>query len=429
MSTNDALTLSRTHKQVSFRFGGRDLFFHLSMGLFSSYDIDSGTRLLLKQLCKTVDIERVSTLLDAGCGTGVIAVTLKKLFPHIRAAALDRDALALAVTALNSRINDVEVETVPGLDTLSLEWQARDNGTVSCGAPIQLKPKRSYDLIVTNIPAKAGEPVLRRFFSNSRGMLTEAGFFAVVIVAPLRWSAERHLEEVGLEIIRQEHTGNHSLFITQAADRKQGDLSRCDTSFPGPYLRNADTAMEIGNDKFSMNTVFDLPGFDTVPYDQAALARGYRADGREKRNILIWNPGQGHAVLYLLNQLDADSMTSVNIAGRDLLALGVTAGNIRKLYPEAALTLRHTPGIDFLAAGTLSSDTRYDMIAALPDPIPGYGFDSMLPAAVTNLLAGRGTLLLAGKSSELSRIDPKALGLTPVQSRKQRGYRSMLLQG
>ncbi len=426
MSINDALTLSRTHKRVSFRFGGRDLFFHLSMGLFSSYDIDSGTRLLLKQLNTTVAMQQVHTVLDAGCGTGVLAVTLKKLFPHIRVDALDRDALALAVTAMNSRENDTDVSVLPGLDTLSPALHARDDGTVSCSPPIELTPKQSYDLIVTNIPAKAGEPVLSRFFSNSRAMLADDGFFAVVIVTPLRQMAERHLAGAGLEIVRQEHTGNHSLFITQAANRKAGDLSRCNISFPGPYLRNATTDMKIGNELFAMDTVFDLPGFDTVPYEQAALARGYRAEGsedRENRTMLVWNPGQGHAALYLLKQLEDGSIPSVHIAGRDLLALAVTAHNIQKRFPEAPVTILHAPGIDYLA-----TDRQYSLLAVFPDAIPGYSFSAMLQPAAANLLDSEGELLLAGKSSELSRANPKALGLTMVKTRKQRGYRSMLLK-
>ena len=108
------------NKEVRAYTAGRDLTFSLSMGLFSSNCIDAGTRLLIDTLLEHVELKQASTILDAGCGTGVIGISLASLDSRPEVTCCDRDALALSFTKLNSIRNAVTVHTCPSLDVLSL---------------------------------------------------------------------------------------------------------------------------------------------------------------------------------------------------------------------------------------------------------------------------------------------------------------------
>ena len=54
------------NRTIPFRFDGAELSFHLSLALFSSYDVDAGTKLLLKTLAQRVDFSKARNLLDLG---------------------------------------------------------------------------------------------------------------------------------------------------------------------------------------------------------------------------------------------------------------------------------------------------------------------------------------------------------------------------
>ncbi|MDY7027479.1 MAG: methyltransferase, partial [Spirochaetota bacterium] len=56
------------NKEVPLQYEGRRISFFLSQALFSSYDIDQGSRLLLKSISGTVDFSRTRRVLDIGCG-------------------------------------------------------------------------------------------------------------------------------------------------------------------------------------------------------------------------------------------------------------------------------------------------------------------------------------------------------------------------
>ncbi|PKL07993.1 MAG: methyltransferase, partial [Spirochaetae bacterium HGW-Spirochaetae-7] len=56
------------NKTVPFKFMGAEMSFELSHGLFSSFDIDSGSRLLLKLVAKNVETADVGSILDIGSG-------------------------------------------------------------------------------------------------------------------------------------------------------------------------------------------------------------------------------------------------------------------------------------------------------------------------------------------------------------------------
>jgi 16S rRNA (guanine1207-N2)-methyltransferase len=199
------------NKQVDFQFHGVKLKFDLSMGLFSSFDIDAGSRLLLKSLAKDAPLETYMMALDTGCGTGVLGICLKMKYPDLNMIFQDRDALAVTMTAHNAALNGI-----------SLNEDALNTGLLLD----DIKP-RSLDLIVCNIPAKAGEHVIRDFIIKASACIHETGRVAVVIVDSLKDLVSEAIKECGSPMIHTDATRLHSVFHFGSSSAKADlDFSR-----------------------------------------------------------------------------------------------------------------------------------------------------------------------------------------------------------
>jgi SAM-dependent methyltransferase len=416
----------RINKKVSFRFCGRDLYFYLSMGLFSSFDIDTGSKQLLKILAEKIDFSKINHLLDTGCGTGVIAISLKKAFPHVSIDALDRDTLALEITSENASLNNTDISIYSGLDTLTVQPHKPD-------APFANKKK--YDLITTNIPAKAGLPVLHRFFLNGLASLSKGGHFAVVIVEPLRKTAEDLIAEFGANIIFEEHISKHSVFIIQSDQKADTSLNH-DTAFPGPYLRKDRLSFAGKNISYILSTVFDLSGFDTIPIPSAVSSDCYAKLEPDQKTFLFWNPGQGHsAVMILIKRFSQNRTASKNcqcvLAGRDILALLISYFNIMHEFPEISCSIVPAAGIEYLSGkmdmddGSRTVVSKFDFIGIEPNIISGFSFTEALHKSVPNILSPQGTVLVSGKSSDIGRISAPTHLLSTTHSKKTKGFRAV----
>ena len=77
-------------------------------GVFSHGHLDTGTSLLLREAPTP---SATGDLLDLGCGSGAIALTLALRSPQARVWAVDVNARALALTAANATRNGVAVHT------------------------------------------------------------------------------------------------------------------------------------------------------------------------------------------------------------------------------------------------------------------------------------------------------------------------------
>ncbi len=390
------------NKTVAFRYNGRDLSFRLSHGLFSSFDIDAGSRLLLKSLALAVDFGAIRSVLDFGCGIGVIGACIASQAPEGTVVLQDRDALAAAFAGENCRENDL------------------GRASSVCSLAFRGLGGRLFDLVTSNLPAKAGRPVLASFLRHAAGCLAPQGVSAVVVVAPLSSFVRETLADLGCEIDYLEETTGYAVFHFRAGSaEKETDAQREDLS---PYIR-AGARFTPEGFSYSLQTAYSLPDFDILGHSTQvsfdALKEAAVAD-----RVLAWNPGQGHLPGGLLTRPGWGS-SSVAIASRDTLqcamaemnlsAIGIPPASVHALSSESELQKTFAEG-------------SFDLIIAAPHPIPRVPWQEELARAAGVLLRPGGELLVVGTSTEMRRFLDQNHGLRPRLSKRHAGFRASLLR-
>ena len=108
-------------------------------------------------------------VLDYGCGYGILGLAFGERMPGWQVTLVDRDALAVGF----SRWNAERLELGPG-------------GVRSrVGLGVDQGPANGWDLVLWNVPGKAGEPVLARLARDVATSLADGGVAALVVVNPL----------------------------------------------------------------------------------------------------------------------------------------------------------------------------------------------------------------------------------------------------
>ena len=180
----DNHNLTENRKDHSFRFSGHLLTFTTDNGVFSKTGIDEGSRILLEALVQ----EGVhGSVLDLGCGYGVLGITLKTVFPDIVLTAADINPRAAELTELNCKKNNIEAEVL-----------------VSDGFS---EIASVFDAVVTNPPIRTGKKVIYRMFEEAYDYLRKDGIlYAVIRRKQGAESACRKFEEIfgNCEVIARE---------------------------------------------------------------------------------------------------------------------------------------------------------------------------------------------------------------------------------
>jgi 16S rRNA G1207 methylase RsmC len=154
------------------RLRGAELTFHATWGLFSPKAIDEGTGLLISQL----DVQPHERALDLGCGYGALGLTIAKLAPRGKVDLVDKDFVAVEYAARNAQLN--------GLSNTTCYLSNGFN---------QVPAGRTYDLIVSNLPAKIGAEQLSIFLEDAHAHLNPGGRLYVVTISGLKEFIKRHL--------------------------------------------------------------------------------------------------------------------------------------------------------------------------------------------------------------------------------------------
>jgi 16S rRNA (guanine1207-N2)-methyltransferase len=151
-------------KRLDYYCRGQSFAFDAAHTLFSSHQIDEGTDLFLR----TIDVPAPRSIIDLGCGCGVIGIVLARLFPEARVTSLDRDLLAVRYTQRNAALN--RTANITAIGSVGLERA----------------PEEPVDLIVANIPAKIGDDAIEReFILDPLEHLCPGGDYWFVVVSGL----------------------------------------------------------------------------------------------------------------------------------------------------------------------------------------------------------------------------------------------------
>lgn len=155
---SDNSDLKENRKEHIFSFYGNNFTFITDNGVFSKKEVDVGTIILLQAILEeTIQ----GQILDLGCGYGVISIVLKKLLDKTKLTAVDINSRAIELTNLNSKINDVEIET--------------------CVSDGYERINKSFDVVVTNPPIRTGKKVIYKLFEDTYSHLLPNGVFYLVI--------------------------------------------------------------------------------------------------------------------------------------------------------------------------------------------------------------------------------------------------------
>jgi len=392
------------HKTVSFRAWKQRLQFRTSQELFSSHDIDTGTRFLLRSIVEADYQPR--RILDLGCGYGPIGLTLKKLHPDSAAYMVDRDALAVAYTHQNAELNgleDVEIYGSLGYDDVE---------------------RNDFDLMISNIPGKAGEAVITYLLREARYYLAPGGLAAIVIVAALEKTVTKILEKTpGLEIVLRRNRSGHAIFHyrftgeTASPEPEQSSIAR------GVYHRQ-DIDMRLDGIVYRMETAHGLPEFDSLSYGSEMLIKALKdLQGRDIQHVVNFNPGQGHVAVMLWKLIKPENIVLVD---RDLLALRYSQRNlVLNGCPAGKISLNHQVGLKS------TGKDKIDLFIGVLRESEGRDAIFLTIKQAVDSLSPDGTMIVSGGSTAITRLvdDLESEGLADIITRERRRGYSLLISG
>ena len=127
-------------------------------GMFAPGHVDAATDLLLHTL---PNFSKIQSLLDLGCGYGVIGITLKKAYSNLEVTMSDVNARALRYAQKNAQANAVKIKNI-------------------CTDGFQ-NNLDTYDAITLNPPIHAGKETIFQLYEDSFSHLNANGSLYIVI--------------------------------------------------------------------------------------------------------------------------------------------------------------------------------------------------------------------------------------------------------
>lgn len=138
----------------TFTIDNTSLSFETTPGVFSQYGLDQGSKLLLK----TLEFPLRGTILDLGCGCGILGIISAALSPKATAYLIDSDIRAVRLSKLNAINNDITNIKVLLSDITS-----------------DIPPQVNFDTVISNPPTHQGRETLMRFISGTHRVLKTGG--------------------------------------------------------------------------------------------------------------------------------------------------------------------------------------------------------------------------------------------------------------
>jgi len=393
------------HKTVTYRAWKHSLQFRTSQELFSSHDIDIGTKLLLRTIVEA-DYSKYQCILDVGCGYGPLGLTLKNLHKDSIVHLFDRDALAVEYSRQNAGLNGldgVEIYGSLGYDDIR---------------------RADFDLIVANIPGKAGESVISYLLREARYYLASGGLAAIVVVAPLETTVTKILEDTpGVEIVLKRTRSGHAVFHYRFTDAKGSPEPEQNGFERGVYHRK-NVTIRLENLEYPMQTAYGLPEFDSLSYASEMLVKAlHSVRDLTVHRAVVFNPGQGHVAVALWKLIRPENITLVD---RDLLALRYSRLNLTlNECPPECIDISHQVGIDFESQG------KVDLFVGVLREEEGKNATFLALDQAVDKLSASGMIIVSAGSTAITRLVAyvESQGLLRIKMRERwRGYSLLVLE-
>ncbi len=288
-------------KSVDARWGKRRVRIDLAEDVFSSHQLDVGSRFLMRQMEKAgVHYQRA---LDVGCGYGLIGLHLAATGIAERVIGFDRDALAVAFANHNASQNDIAHARFQ----TALVY---DNGLGG-----------DYGAVVTNLPAKAGDGVHRLVLLGAQRLVSPGGGEVwAVVVGPLERRIDAILAHPNIDRRDKQSRGGHIVYRFVFT----GEVPLPDR----PYHRGHHTFTHKGA-SYEMDAWWGLAEFDTLSIDTRLmadlLADHLRSEGVSAAAVV--EPGQGHLPLFISRC--AGGEVDLFVQSRDAMATAATQHNLQ----------------------------------------------------------------------------------------------------
>jgi len=186
-------------KEIEYELKGDKYKFDIGNTLFSTYDLDDGTDLLLR----TMVYSEPKAILDIGCGYGPIGTILGKKNPEAAVTLLDKDLQAVRYASLNLAKNGVK------------------NAKVLGSVGLEAIGEEKFDLIVSNIPAKIGdEAIVQEFLLKPYDHLTPDGEYWFVVVSALKRLIPKAAAEHNLKVREIKTRHSYAVYCLKKSDSR-----------------------------------------------------------------------------------------------------------------------------------------------------------------------------------------------------------------
>jgi hypothetical protein len=265
--------------------------------------------------------------------------------------------------------------------------------------------------------------VVTSMLLDARLHLAASGSVAIVVVKPLEEIVRRILDrDPTIDVASRKSRPGHVVFQYSF---KRSDVERnpekSDAFERGVYDR-AEARISVGTLNYDVRTVYGLPEFDSLGWGTESLIEGIRDFARpHPKTVLVFNPGQGHVPVAIWMLQQPRQMT---LADRDLLALRSSKRNLTlNGMPAERIGIRHRVDVDDSSSGP------HDLVVGLLSE-EGPGVNAIKLAQIARQLSDGGRALIAGTSTEVSRLvrhldSDQRLRL--VERRKWRGNSLLVL--
>ena len=153
-------------KIITYRQYGINFEFVTDTDVFSKSQVDFGTDLMISSAIRDLKERdaKVWSILDLGCGYGVVGIVMKKVFKGAEVTCIDKNKRAVGLAKENGANNGVPLKACLESDCLSA-----------------IGKDETFDLILTNPPVRAGKDTVFAFYEQSYEHLNDGGSIYVVL--------------------------------------------------------------------------------------------------------------------------------------------------------------------------------------------------------------------------------------------------------